>query len=98
MSLTRALEHLSRYAEMFRLTTTSAEMDELVEFFRSCEAQFVRGNAEKVAKAASDGFAWCDDDLDRDGVDLQRVGSIEALVRQRRFISSENRHQSDKVA
>jgi len=94
--LTRALEHFSRYTEMVGMTISPVEMDDLVAFFHSCESQFVRGNAEKAAKAASDGFTWCDDDLDRDGVHLQKVGSIDALVCQRRSINSVNRFNKER--
>ena len=81
---------------MFGLTESSVEMEELITFFHSCETQFVRGNAEKMARAASEGFAWKDEDLDRDGLDLVRLGSISALVADRRSISHTNRFNAER--
>jgi len=80
VGLTRALQHLMLYSNMFGVTESSVEMEELITFFHSCETQFVRGNAEKIARAASEGFAWKEEDLDRDGLDLVRLGSISTLA------------------
>jgi len=97
VGLTRALEHLKLYIVMFGMTASSVEMEDLVEFFHSCEAQFVRGNAEMAAKeAAAEGFAWSDDELNRDGEDLRRLGSIDALVRQRRSVNSVHRFNTKR--
>lgn len=96
VGLTRALKHLSEYTVMFGLSASSVEMEELKEFFHSCEAQFVRGNAEKVARDAADGFEWCDDDLNRDGDDLQKFGSIGELVRHRRSLNSPHRFNIER--
>lgn len=54
----RALQHLTLYSKKFGLVECSVEINDLMEFYRSCEAQFVRGNAEKAAKEAAEGFAW----------------------------------------
>ena len=96
VGLTRALQHLMLYSNMFGLTESSVEMEELITFFHSCETQFVRGNAEKIARAASEGFAWREEDLDRDGLDLVRLGSISALVADRRSISHTNRFNAER--
>jgi hypothetical protein len=76
----RAISHLKLYAQMFGLGGCSLEIGELTTFYRSCETQFVRGNAEKAAKDAAEGFSWKEDELDRDGRDLARLGSISDLV------------------
>jgi len=96
VGLTRALGHLEVYMEMFGLPKFSVEVHELMIFFHSCEAQFVRGNAEKAARAAAEGFAWEEAELDRDGSDLLRLGSVSALVLERRNANNANRFNAER--
>lgn len=96
VGLTRALGHLEVYMGMFGLPKFSVEVHELMIFFHSCEAQFVRGNAEKAARAAAEGFAWEETELDRDGNDLIRLGSVSALVFERRSANSANRFNAER--
>lgn len=52
-------------------------------FFDSCRAEFVRGSAEEAARLDAEDFEYSDEFLTRDARDLDRLGSIEALVRER---------------
>ena len=94
----RALQHLTQYSKRFGTVECSVEIDDLIIFFRSCEVQFVRGNAEKAAKEVAEGFTWGEGELDKDGEDLLRMGTISALVSERRGLSAEHRFNAERCA
>ena len=96
IALTRAIQHLEVYTSMFGIEKGSVDLEDLVDFFHSCEAQFVRGNAENAARNAATDFVWEVGDLDKDGGDLLRLGSIKALVEDRRHASSVNRFNRER--
>jgi hypothetical protein len=93
---TRAISHLKVYAQMFGIDDCSLQIGDLMTFYRSCETQFVRGNAEKAAKEAAEGFAWREEELDRDGRDLLRLKSISDLVNERRVKNCKNRFNEER--
>lgn len=94
----RAMRHLTQYSKRFGILDYSVEIDDLMTFFRSCEAQFVRGNAEKAAREVAKGFTWGEGELDKDGEDLMRLGTISSLVNERRGLSAKHRFNAERCA
>lgn len=52
-------------------------------FFNTCQKEFVRGNAEEIARLDAADFKFSEETLAQDGNDLRRLGTIENLVLER---------------
>lgn len=68
----------------------------LQTYFNACKEEFVRGNAEERARADARDFVFPSADLCRDGHSLQRLGTIEEVVRERQLSSRESRFNLDR--
>lgn len=66
------------------------------EFFDQCEKEFLRGNAEEIARIDAIDFELSEEALTRDGLDLKRVGTIEQLVKLRQEAVSHNRYNEER--
>ena len=71
-------------------------VDEFIEFFRVCEHEFIRGNAEERARLNACDFEFLPGVVERDGLDLARLGSIDELVRERQAQNNPHRFNVDR--
>lgn len=63
----------------------------LETYFNVCKEEFTRGNAEERARLDAVDFVFPLEDMCRDGVSLQRLGTIEAVVRERQLSNQDSR-------
>ena len=76
--------------------TSSLALFAVQEYFNTCKKEFVRGGAEEMARVDAEDFVFPSEDLCRDGVTLQELGTIERVVRERQLSSRVTRFNIDR--
>ena len=72
------------------------DVDAISRYFDACKAEFLRGNAEERARVDAIDFVFPQEDLEVDVESLRRLGSIEAVVRDRQLQSQAMRFNIDR--